>query len=224
MPIETNDISTTAETSRVLLIDLENCPSQITQLLENLEQFSQVVICYAHSGAKVPIDWILPLTSTVNSNKLKIFKTPGNGKNAADFGITFWAGVLMQQLPPQTHFTVVSEDADLDHAIALLKSQGRTAERINTKKEPLPSATPALIPSPTAVSPTEEYCIHLIKHSKTRPLKQETLLKSIKNKFKDTHNNPENILSDLAKSGAIAINNNAVTYNDKIIGKLAALA
>ncbi len=67
----------------VLLIDLENCPSQIDHLIKNLEQFSLVVICYAQSGAKVPIDWILPLTSAVNTNKLKLFKTPGTGKNAA---------------------------------------------------------------------------------------------------------------------------------------------
>ena len=36
---------------QVLLIDLENCPSQINVLLKDLEQFSQVLICYAQSGA-----------------------------------------------------------------------------------------------------------------------------------------------------------------------------
>ena len=74
---------------KVLLIDLENCPSQINELLENLENYSQVVICYAQSGAKIPIDWILPLTKVVNDDHLKIIKMPTIGKNAADFGITF---------------------------------------------------------------------------------------------------------------------------------------
>jgi hypothetical protein len=62
------------EAVRVLLIDLENCPDQISQLQEKLEQFSQVVICYAQTGAKIPLDWLIPLSATVISNKLKIFK------------------------------------------------------------------------------------------------------------------------------------------------------
>lgn len=222
---ENSGLEVAEETSRVLLIDLENCPNQIHQLMKDLQQFSQVVICYAQSGAKIPIDWIMPLTQTVNSNRLKIFKTPGIGKNAADFGITFWAGVLMQQLPQNTHFTVVSEDADLDHVINLLKSQGRTAERINTKKEQMPTEIPTQTAvSPQSASPTEDYCIYLIKHSKTRPAKQDTLLNSIKTKFKDSDHDSMNILNDLVKHGAIVINNGAVTYNDKVITKIAALA
>jgi hypothetical protein len=31
--------------NRVLLIDLENCPSQINQLMDNLERYSHVVVC-----------------------------------------------------------------------------------------------------------------------------------------------------------------------------------
>jgi hypothetical protein len=111
------------EIGRVLLIDLENCPDQISQLQEKLEQFSQVVICYAQSGAKIPLDWLIPLSGTVSSNKLKIFKMTNGGKNAADFGICFFAGVLMQQLHKQTHFVIISNDTDLDHVVNLLKSQ-----------------------------------------------------------------------------------------------------
>ncbi|MCX7110488.1 MAG: PIN domain-containing protein [Proteobacteria bacterium] len=216
MDIETDTTPANPESNRVLLIDLENCPSQINQLMKNLEQFSQVVICYAQSGAKVPIDWILPLTSTVNSNKLKIFKTPGAGKNAADFGITFWAGVLMQQLPQNTHFTVVSEDTDLDHVINLLKSQGRSAERINTKNEANPK-TPALA---IALTPLQEYCIHLVKHSKTRPAKKDTLLNSIKIKYKDNPHMPEAVFDELLKHEAIIVKDNRIQYNDAILNRL----
>jgi hypothetical protein len=42
--------------NRVLLIDLENCPSQINQLMDNLEKYSHVVVCYAQSGAKILLD------------------------------------------------------------------------------------------------------------------------------------------------------------------------
>lgn len=84
----------TEQITRVLLIDLENCPSQINQLMTHLEKYSMVVVCYAQSGAKIPIDWLMPLTGIVNNKRLKWVKMPTTGKNAADFGITFWAGVL----------------------------------------------------------------------------------------------------------------------------------
>ena len=88
---EMEEASFNDDGNRVLLIDLENCPSQINQLMNNLEQYSHVVVCYAQSGAKIPLDWVVPLTATVNNDRLKIVKMPNNGKNAADFGITFWA-------------------------------------------------------------------------------------------------------------------------------------
>ncbi len=57
------------------------------------------------------------------------------GKNAADFGISFFAGALLKQLPKHTHFFIVSNDNDLDHVISLIKRQGRSAVRLPTKKE-----------------------------------------------------------------------------------------
>lgn len=117
-----NPETTPPAATQVLLIDLENCPNQINKLLNDLEQFSHVVICYAQSGAKIPLDWLLPLTAMINASKLHIQKMPGTGKNAADFGISFFAGALMQQLPVQTHFVIVSEDTDLEHVVRLLNS------------------------------------------------------------------------------------------------------
>ena len=103
--------------------------------MENLEKYSHIVVCYAQSGAKIPLDWVIPLTTTVNDDRLKIVKMPNSGKNAADFGITFWAGVFMAQLPLETHFDIVSNDTDLDYVVSLLKSQERSAERIGSKKD-----------------------------------------------------------------------------------------
>jgi hypothetical protein len=40
-------------------------------------------VCYAQSGAKIPIDWIMALTNTINDNRLKLVKMPTVGKNAA---------------------------------------------------------------------------------------------------------------------------------------------
>lgn len=203
--------------ARVLLIDLENCPKQVHQLMEDLAAYTHVVICYAQCGARVPLDWIVPLTATVNQNRLKIIKMPNGGKNAADFGITFWAGAMMAQLPENTHFDVVSDDNDLDHAVSLLVSQNRSAQRIGVKLENVPGFAPK---SPEVL--VQEFCAHLIKHSRSRPVKKETLLNSIRSKFKNKVLNEEDLFAELIGQGAIVVKDDKVTYDQAKIESLAA--
>jgi hypothetical protein len=196
---------------QILLIDLENCPNQVQQLMENLEKYSHVVVCYAQSGAKIPLDWVIPLTTTVNDDRLKIVKMPNSGKNAADFGITFWAGMLMAQLPTQAHFDIVSNDTDLDHVVSLLISQQRSAQRIGTTKENPAIVTMAKETETEIQEYLQKYCEHLKNHSK--PAKKETLLNSIKNKFKVNNIDPEELFQELGKQGIITIKNSRITYN-----------
>ncbi len=221
--IEDNQIATqnNNEVDRVLLIDLENCPNQIHQLQKNLEEFSQVIICYAQSGAKIPLDWLMPLSATVNANKLKIFKMTNGGKNAADFGICFFAGALMQQLQQETHFLIVSNDTDLDHVVNLLKSQGRSAERVGTKKEEKQSIPTTTTTTTISLSPLKTYCMHLVTYSKNRPAKKDTLLNSIKNKFKDAPETAADVFRLLTTQNAVVVSENKVSYNDKKIKEFA---
>lgn len=206
--------------NRVLLIDLENCPSQVNQLMNNLELYSHVVVCYAQSGAKIPLDWVVPLTATVNNDRLKIIKMPNSGKNAADFGITFWAGVFMAQLPLETHFDIVSNDTDLDHVVSLLQSEQRSAERISNKKDT--SQIAPVISEPTTQSNDDflqEYCTHILKHP-NKPAKKVTLLNSIKRKFK-TGVNPEELFEALKTQGVINLKDEKITYNLQKLTKFA---
>ena len=92
-------------------------------------------------------------------------------KNAADFGICFLAGSLMQELSKETHFVIVSNDKDLDHVVHLLKSHGRSAERVGTQKEEKihslpPEEVPSLMPSTVSI-----YCAYLITVKINRPTK-----------------------------------------------------
>ncbi|MDP3010055.1 MAG: PIN domain-containing protein [Methylococcales bacterium] len=215
----------TEQIARVLLIDLENCPSQINQLMTHLEKYSMVVVCYAQSGAKIPIDWLMPLTGIVNNKRLKWVKMPTTGKNAADFGITFWAGVLMAKLPPNTHFDIVSNDTDLDHVVGLLIDQKRTAERVGTKKENLPIPT-AIVTTKTDLKLQEyylhEYCLSLINMKTGKPAKKETLLNSIKAKFKSDNIDAEQLVKSLIKNGIIdSSNENKIMYNEQKLIQLA---
>ncbi len=182
----------------VVLIDLENCPNQIEKLQDYLEKYSRVVICYAQTGVKIPLDLLVLLSKAFSSRRLRVIKMESVGKNAADFGISFFAGALSKQLPKHTHFVIVSSDTDLDHVISLIKRQGRSAERLETAKEdadatpkkPLES-TPnhALLPKWDPGTDTtkkngleatlrllmKKYCIHLVTCSKSRPAKKDTL-------------------------------------------------
>lgn len=198
------------------MIDLENCPHQIRQLMNNLEQYAQVVVCYAQSGTGVPLDWLIPLTTVVNQGRLKIVKMPNGGKNAADFGIAFWAGLLMAQTDTDAHFDIVSDDADLDHVVSLLNDQQRSAKRIRTKKQN--------DAAPTAINPqssAQEYCLHLNTHQKNRPVKKETLLNHIKSKFNGAGIDAEKLLDELCRKGAIKIVDNKINYIQKKITELA---
>ncbi len=206
--------------NQVLLIDLENCPSQINVLLKDLEQFSQVLICYAQSGAKIPLDWLIPLTAMVNAERLKIIKMPSSGKNAADFGICFFAGALMQQLPESTHFVIMSEDADLDHVIKLLRSQGRTAARINVKKEEkIAAATVAASPSIDVF--TQTYCQKILINAKNRPSTKKALMNSLTAHCAQNIEKAEKVFQQLSQSSAITLGaNEALTYHEAKLSHL----
>jgi hypothetical protein len=218
----------TEQIARVLLIDLENCPNQINQLMTHLEKYSMVVVCYAQSGAKIPIDWLMPLTGIVNNKRLKWVKMPTTGKNAADFGITFWAGVLMAKLPPNTHFDIVSNDSDLDHVVSLLIDQKRTAERVGTKKENLSISTEIKATSVTTKIDIKsqnhylhEYCLSLINMKTGKPAKKETLLNSINAKFKSDNIDAEKLVETLIRNAVITINESKIAYNQQKLTQFA---
>ncbi len=206
---------------KVLLVDIENCPNQVEQLLENLSDYTQVIICYAKSGAKIPIDWIVPLSQSVNKEALKIIKMPEIKNNAADFGIAFWAGVLMTQLPDNTHFDIVSNDADLDCVVSLLTAQSRSAKRIGTpKKISQSNSVPSLHSHISINEAIQVYCVYLTKHS-NKPAKEATLLNSIRSQLKGAIE-PREVLNKLISQGIVTIDGTKVNYDKNKLNKFKA--
>jgi hypothetical protein len=128
----------------------------------------------------------------------------------------------MQQLPKQTHFVIISNDTDLDHVVNLLKSQGRSAERISNKKEENKTNTndKNIVASSSLASAVKTYCIQLITYSQNRPSSKETLLNNIRTKFKEPPNLAMEILSLLTTEGAITILDKKVIYNDHKIKEI----
>ena len=110
----------------------------------------------------------------------------------------------MEQLHRETHFTIVSNDTDLDHVINLLKGQGRPAERKGAKQEEnkMPStSTKTIDESASLVPPIKICCMHLVTFSKNRPARKDTLLNSIKNKFMSDPSEAARVFQSLTTQG-----------------------
>jgi hypothetical protein len=208
--------------TRALLIDLDNCPKQIDELPQALAGFAQAIACYGGAEPKVQLSLISLLAPALNEGKLKIIKMEKRGKNAADFGLAFWAGRLMAEMPPETEFLILSQDADLDHVVNLLRSAGRKVERIDGKSSQI-----AIIKSPVAVKGhqharrampaadlAQTYYARQLQAGKPRPTRKTTLLNSIKSAFKNKKDfKPEEIVQELLKRGIVAIDGKGrVTY------------
>lgn len=198
---------------RVLLIDLDNCPGQINTLVQSMEQFARVIVCHGCMEPRVPLGLMMQLAPFVCAGRMEVIGMKRTGKNAADFGLTFHAGRLASELPPESEFVILSQDADLDHVIDLLRSMNRKAERINGK----PTQVSSVIKLPTGLDADLERYIQITLHPKmARPAKRETLMRSIRTAFQARPDlRPENVLTTLLERGILRINSQGkVVYLD----------
>lgn len=208
----------------ILLIDLENCPTQIQQVLEHLDQYQRVIICYAHSQAKVPLSWLNALAQAIQQDKLKIIQMAQAGKNSADFGLCFFAGMLAQEMPENSHFVILSNDTDLDHTIRLLHSQNHRAERIGSLKEkeslaePEKNARPTENPIPRLDDDMTTRLMrivgNLLKYS-NRPATMQSLFNSIHSHMGQDVQKTEQAYKTLMLNGLISTNDTKIVYHDQ---------
>lgn len=211
-------MSVPAEPS-VLLIDLENCPHQIGGLLDQLDQYTRVVICYAQSGAKIPLDWLPALSQMLTAERLQIQRMPSTGKNAADFGISFFAGVLTQQIPDAS-FTIVSNDTDLDHVVQLLHSLKRKAKRsgsqmaVTTAESQSAQAAAATTPQTTTTRTLGTFCAQMLAHSGNRPGKAESLLNTLKAHFQQSEGVAHQVFTQLEQLAIIQLDGTKIIFNE----------
>jgi hypothetical protein len=207
--------------SKALLIDLDNCPKQIEKIQQNSEEYSQIIVCYGGSDPKVHISLVPFLASAINDGRLELIGMEKKGKNAADFGLAFYAGKLMAQMPVDTDFLILSEDTDLDHVVNLLKSSGREAKRVDGKikksdseKNKINQLLSAGQNTSFAQEKAKRYCNHHLNTCKNRPAKIKTLFNSIKSFFKTEKNIIiEDIIRAMIENETVNINlKGQVTY------------
>jgi len=197
---------------KVMLIDLENCPKQLQNLPADINHYQRVVICHAHAQAKIPLGWISLLAEAVVEKRLSIFL----------------AGALMQELPANTHFVIVSNDTDLDHAVNLLQGHQRSAERIGLVG-PAESGDQQATQAAVSVPETDEqriadFCVFLQTQgrSQARPAKPSTLQNSIKSRYRlEQQAEVVRLYKEMISSGVFCIVNKQIQYSESRINILA---
>ena len=208
-------------TVRALLIDLDNCPRQIEQLPETLATFARVIACYGGTEPKVPFGMVPLLATAIHDGRLAIIGMQKKGKNAADFGLAFWAGRLVAEMPPDTEFLILSQDTDLDHVVHMLQSANRHVERLDGKVH----RTKKVSPHPpeqhgdTDGDAVAEYCTVYLQTGRSRPVRKVTLSNSIRAFCKNhkKHIKPEEILRGLVARGVVVIDEKGrVTYAEAV--------
>ncbi|MBI5545647.1 MAG: hypothetical protein HY901_17305 [Deltaproteobacteria bacterium] len=167
---------------RALLIDLDNCMQQLAQLPDALQSYSRVIACFGGAEPRVPLKLVPLFAAAISAGTLEIVSMPKKGKNAADFGLAFWAGRLVAELPANTSFAVLSRDADLDHVVELLKMAGRHAVRVSDAKPSIPASQP-FISSREIDEAAGEYRSAVLDSVTSRPSKKAALRNSIKAHF-----------------------------------------
>lgn len=212
--------------SSALLIDIDNCPNQIEELPRTLGDFSKIIGCYGGSDPKVHLSLIPLLASAMSEGKLEIVRMKKNGKNAADFGLAFWAGKLAAEMPPDTEFLIFSQDSDLDYVAEMLRSADRKVKRINGRAASVTTKSdsgakgkirkpPVRLSNKDAV---EKYFSTCLQTAKNRPAKKIALSNSIKSFCRGQGEvRPETILRNLIKQGVVVIDEQErVSYPRKL--------
>ncbi|GAA5101513.1 PIN domain-containing protein [Wohlfahrtiimonas larvae] len=116
----------------ILFIDIENCPSKITELILEFKEYQKVVICYANTNVKIPLDWLTSLSNFVMQGRLELIKMGDTANNSADFGITFMLGCYFEQYD---RFEIYSNDKDFDAIINLVnRAPNKKAKRVGTTR------------------------------------------------------------------------------------------
>jgi hypothetical protein len=191
------------------------------RLPEILTEYARVIVCYGGTEPKVPLGMVSVLATAIHEGRLTIIGMQKKGKNAADFGLAFWAGRLAAEMPPDTEFLILSQDTDLDHVVHMLQGAKRQVERLDgkvhrTKRLPTAPLKPQMETDEDVVT---EYCTVYLQPARSRPVRKITLSNSIRSFCKNHKKNitPEDILQGLVARGVVVIDaNSRVTYPESV--------
>lgn len=129
-----------------VLVDYENDPVKPLALLQG-EQF-KVMLFLGQHNTRLPIDLVLAMQAMGDRAKYVVLETPG--KNALDFHLAYYLGVLAAQ-DPGAFYHIISKDTGFDPLIKHLKARNILCSRSATIEEmPCFHRAPVAAKHPTA--------------------------------------------------------------------------
>lgn len=212
---------------KVLLLDIENQPKKIKELLSLLQNYTQVILVYANANLSIGLDDLLALSTAIHEQRLLIIKMPKAGANSADFGLTFIAGRLSTQLEKGSCIDVMSNDNAMSYAVELLDQIGIQSTHIKhvleheKKSELVHTAEIKPLKIETKQSEvSDESVIQVLKLlQKNQPKKPKSLLKSLMSWCSFSKLQAEQMVQHLQFIAVISIHENKLQYAEKSIKK-----
>ena len=188
-----------------VLIDYENIQPEYFDALK-AGQFKILIFVGPHQ-TKIPIEMATALQSL--GEKVEYVRLEKDGKNALDFHIAYYLGILSQQGPARFH--IISKDAGFDPLIHHVSTKGGFAKRY-TKLADIP------VKKKTAVHAADTSIDRVLKDLRARKTSKPGSAKSLRSTihaiFKKELSEKEldHLIAELEKRGIIKIEASRVTY------------
>ncbi len=196
VPVKTNYV----------LIDFENVQPRNLNVLE--KHPFQVIVFVGASQSKIPIELAEAMQKL--GAKSRYVRISGNGKNALDFHVAYYLGMLNQQ-EPGSFFHVISKDTGFDPLIKHLRKEGVKAHRHNDLEE-----IPELRISASTTNNERVAAIvnNLAGRGQSRPRKLKTLCNTINSLFtkKLADDELNKLIEELRKRSYIKVSGQNVSY------------
>ena len=191
----------------VVLVDFENVqPSDVALLKEGP---FKVKVFLGPNQLRVPVSLAAALQPLgVNAEYIPLDSA---GKNALDFHIAFYLGMLASE-DKSAYFHIVSKDSGFDPLISHLKSRKISVARSECIAE-LPYFKPALPSAPDAQ--VEAAIADLVKRKASKPRTEKTLLSTLHALFKKELSEKQlsGLFEALRARGVVKIDGTKVSYN-----------
>jgi len=192
-----------------ILLDYENVQIRNLSVLHEVPDLAfQIIVFVGDKQSKIPIELVLSMQSF--GAKAEYIQITGSGRNALDFHIAYYLGVLTERNPKGV-FHVISKDTGYDQLIKHLQEKKiRVARRRDLFD----------IPCLSYKKPEGEQLSAIVKtlsaKGNSRPRKVETLKNFIKSAF---GNNLEaerisDLVRDLEEQKYITLKQENVTYQN----------
>ena len=189
-----------------ILIDFENVQPRNFDLLA--KHPFKVYIFVGQNQSKVPYE-LAEAIQTLGENA-KYIKIAGNGRNALDFHIAYYIGVLSTQ-NPDAQFHIITRDTGFDPLIDHLNSK-----KVRVQREKDLAEIPVLrISSTTGIDEKVTAIVkNLVGRGQSRPRKLKTLTNTINSLFTNKLEEKEltALIDELQKRKYITVNKGNISY------------